>query len=70
MLGWARGGRGRLLLLGLFVVPPLPAKFAWGRPDSLDGLEGPGAIPGMAPGLPVTALDSPALLPADTAKQA
>ena len=62
MPGFVRGGRGLLLLLGLFMVPPFPARVGWGRPDSLEGLlEGPGAAPAMAPGLPVTALESPEL---------
>ena len=65
MLGWDRGGRGRLLLLGRFMVPPLPTRGGCSRPGSLGGLlAGPGADPPMAPGLPVTALDR-LVLPVD-----
>lgn len=58
VLGWGRGARGRLLLLGLFMVPPLLVRAGCGRPDSLTGRLGAGPA---APDLLVTALASPEL---------
>ena len=65
VLGWVRGGRGRLLLLGRLKVPPLPARLGWGRPGSLGGRVTTGAV--LDVGLCVLALEGPCEeLPEDT----